>query len=647
MVFDRLFSPIRIGNVQIPNRIFLAPHGTNYVYRYSNEQLARYYQERARGGVGLIIHEAVYVHPGSYTRHGKVCGWEREAVPGYRRVVEAVHSEGVPIFCQLVHMGRQMTSFTSRRPVVAPSAIPCAETRETPHVLTEAEIQEIINYFAISAVHCRDAGMDGVEIHAANGYLIQQFLSPVSNQRQDRYGGSFENRMRFLREVIDAVRGAVGKDFVVGVRLCGAELVPGGLTLEDSCAVASELQSDGQIDYISVSVGNYSTHSIMIADMSYPRNTIAHLSAGIKAAGVHLPVLVAIRIAEPADAERILEQGQADMVGMARALIADPHLPRKAREGRLAEIRPCIYCLQECRDRVGKGGKLSCLVNPTVGMEGELEGGAVPPAQRRKRVVVVGGGVAGLECAITAARRGHEVILFEAAESLGGQCRLAAQIPIRSEFHRILDFLSGQVYAVGVDVRLSTYATAEQILSEEPDVVVVATGSQPNRLDVPGGEQALSVNDVLSGRAQVGRHVVVYDSGEGSWPFCGAVEYLSAKGLQVHAVTCLNSIGPSIPALSIPPLYERLFKRGVQMWTLQRLESIAGGNVILRHVYSHELTTIPDVDSVVAVVGRSAQDQLVAQLDGLVPELHVIGDALAPRQASDAIREGHFLARNL
>ena len=644
--FKYLFSPLKIGNVSVQNRIFNPAHGTMFSEnQLPGERLAYYHAERAKGGVGLIITEITAVHPTARPMGDVLAGWDKRLAVGYRRVADMVHEHGTKIFGQLWHCGRQGDSMHSRLPLWSASPIPSPANREIPHEMSVKEIKEIVNCFATTATYFREAGFDGVELHGAHGYIITQFMSPWSNERTDEYGGSLENRLRFPLEIIDAVRQAVGSDFVVGIRVSGDEFVSGGLTLDDMKGIAPKLEATGKLNYISVSIGNYSSHYLMIADMAVPLGAAVYLAAGIKEV-VQLPVFTVLRIKDPVQAEKILADGQADMVGMCRALICDPELPKKAKEGRLDDIRYCISCNQECRTHF-QGRAISCIQNPAVGFEKELGSGTVKPATNKKKVMVIGGGPAGMEAARVAALRGHDVELYEKDEKLGGQVNIAVKIPTRDEVSDIRRYLEIQMEKLGVNVRLNKEVTPELVKSINPDVVVVATGSRPFILPIPGANKDHVVNvwDVLEDKVEVGNYVVIVDGGDSFWPCLGTAEFLLDRGKRVEVISYLYYIGMSIPAQSLPTLYQRLHKKGVILTPQTSVKEILPNTLAVENVFTNEERRIEGVDTVVMATGNRASDELVKALEGKVKELHAVGDCVAPRKVQDAIREGNRIGR--
>ncbi|MDO8475862.1 MAG: FAD-dependent oxidoreductase [Candidatus Rokubacteria bacterium] len=646
--FPHLFSPLRIGPVTVPNRILLPAHGTMFADdNVPGERLAAYLAERARGGVGVIVTEITAVHPTSRPMDNVILGYDPKVILGFRRVAERIHEHGAKVFGQVWHCGRQSDGFFSGLPLWAPSAIPCPVSREMPHAMTRDEIAEVVAGYVTVARHMKAAGYDGIELHGGHGYLIQQFLSPWSNQREDEYGGSLDNRLRFALEVVSAVRREVGPGLAVGMRISGDELTPGGLTLRDMQEIVRRLEATGALDYFSVSVGNYTVHDVMIGDMTVPPGALVPLAAGIKEA-VRLPVATVMRIKDPVQAEQILADGHADLVAMCRALIADPELPLKAREGRLEEIRICTSCNQECRTHF-RGRGISCIQNPAVGRERELGAGTLRRAERPRSVLVVGGGPAGMECARIAVLRGHRVVLCERRVALGGQVRIATRVPTRTELGEVIRFLETQVRKLGVEVRLETEVTPALVEREAPDVVVLATGSEPRPAPAPanGAPLQLTVWEALEDPERAGRRVVLTDEGVGFWQCWGTAEFLAERGRQVTVVTPLLAAGPEIPAESAPNLFRRLRARGARWITSHTIREVRERQVVAAHVLSGRPTVLEDVDTLIRVPHQEACVGLANALSAAGVRVHTIGDCVAPRRITEAIREGHVLGRAL
>lgn len=646
-----LFSPLEIGPVVIRNRIASSAHITNFgLDGFPTERHAYYLAEKAKGGIGLIIMEAIYVHPSTHARRTAIAGFNPEIIPSLKRVTSTVHEHGAKVFAQLLHMGRQMVSTESRLPIMAPSAIPSQSKKEIPHAMTETEIEEIINAFGTSAKIARDAGFDGVEIHGAHGYLIQQFLSPHSNKRTDQWGGSFENRMRFSLRVINQVKEACGPDMAVGIRISGDEFTDGGLTLDDMQQIALSFEGTGKLDFINVSQCNYDglSFATMIPDMHFPFGSFVYLAAGIKSVVSKIPIFTVGRIIDPNHAEQILVDYQADVVCMTRATLCDPEMPNKAKENRLDEIRYCIGCNQGCVGMMHRGFAITCTQNPTVGLESQLGSGTMALAQVSKRVFVVGGGPAGMEAARVAAMRGHEVTLWEKQGALGGNILLAAAIPARQELGGVVRYLSHELERLGVQINLKAEVTAQLIEKEHPEVVIVATGAVPVLPDwsTSGTVNVVSVEDVVEGKAMVGERVIFVDD-DGHYRATSVVEFLTDQEKEVILITPRTIEGSDIVPISWITQHTRLRAAGVTIKTGSIVNRIEGQSVIVEDLYSGEESILEDIDSIVIAGVRKARDELFSELQGRIPELYAIGDAMSPRSILEAVREGHMLAREL
>jgi mycofactocin system FadH/OYE family oxidoreductase 2 len=648
--FQYLFTPLRIGNVTVENRIVAMPHTTLLSTDHLiGDRHVAYYAERAKGGAGLVIVETLIIHPTSQPLMNEAFAFDEREVPRYRELTAAVRRHGSRIFAQIAHGGRQLIDGTiSRLPLWGVSPVPLSVVSEVPMEMGEEEIAELLEAYARSARYVREGGFDGVELHASHGYLIQQFLSPLSNVRTDRWGGSLENRMRFAFEVIAAVRRAVGADFVLGLRLSADEFVPGGLTTDDTQEIARRLVATGALDYLSVSAGMGQTPFLITCDMNFPPASQAYLAGIIKQAVGSTPVFASQRINDPLLAERILAEGQADMVGMTRALVCDPELPRKAREGRLEDIRACIACNQNCIGRVMQSKSIGCIQNAAVGREREWGIGTLAAAARRKRVTVIGGGPGGMECARILAERGHAVTLHEKDDRLGGQVNLITQAASRQEFGGVVRYLSRQLEKLGVDVRLGATATAAAVLADRPDAVVVATGSVPERPPILGadGPSVCDVADLLAGRVEPGKRTVVID-GECFYRAITAADLLVGREAEVEVLSPVFFVGMNVTMPSLVITYMNLCGKGVVFTPMHMVRSIEDRAVNAFHVFSFAERRIDDVDTVVLAYPGRAAASLYQELKGAVPELYRIGDCVAPRKVDMAILEGHDVGRRI
>lgn len=661
--YPTLLSPLRIGPKVARNRSWMSAHATLLVKDnlFTDAHIA-YYEERARHGVAVITMEAMAVHETSLPYRGKALAFDPRMVPQFRKIADAVHAHGALLLAQPWHRGRETNSVASGVPVWAPSAVPCAVYREMPHVMTADDIDAIREGYRLSARHARDGGLDGVEVHSmAHGYLLNQFLSPATNHRDDAFGGSLENRLRLVLEIIQATREECGADMIVGVRINSDDGHEGGLRPDDWAEIAARMVASGHVDYVSCSHGTYLNRMLI-----YPTSPESHgfqmaATRTVKQA-VDKPVVGVGRIVTPEEAERHLANGDCDMVAMARALIADPEWLSKAARGEGDDIRPCVGA-NWCMSSIFAQAPIACIHNPAAGAERELGTGTVTRAARTRKVAVVGGGPGGLRAALTAAQRGHAVTLYERSAELGGQVRLWSQAPSRRELAGVAEWLERQVRKAGVDIRLQTVATEEMLLAERYESVVVATGSdalrhgwtpmRPEKWNgpaVPGTElpHVLSYMEALRGPLPAFRHALVYD-GLGGRQAVVTAEYLAAQGGAVRFATWLGQAAPDLAASrDWGKTYGMLRRMGVRFQADRELIAITPDSVLLRDVYTREDEVIEGVDLVVLVLGAEARDGLFHALaprraEGL--DLRLIGDALAPRRADAAIREGEIAAR--
>ncbi len=649
--FKHLFSPLQIGSVVVPNRIHFAAHMTNFGEDHLiSDQHISYYRERAKGGCGLITTEELSVHPSDHPYDKLVEAFDPRAIAGFLKLTHAIHQFETKIFAQLNHNGMQADGKISRLPVWGPSPGSDPIFRENSKEMELEDIQECIDYYVISANHAIQGGFDGIELQLGHSSLIRQFLSPATNFRDDRYGGSFDNRMHFCLEVVEAVRKTAGPDFPLGVRLNADEMHPdGGITLEIAQRIAKHLETTQRLDFIDLSLGTFHNLYLVEGSMHTPLAYTVPLSTAIRSI-VDLPVFCTNRINDPHLAEKILEQGQADMIGMVRALICDPELPIKSQIGRADDIRHCIACNQGCIGRMGLGNQLGCIQNPAVGKEEELGAGTLTPCDKPKKVVIVGGGPAGMETALVAILRKHEVVVFEKSEELGGQNIFAGKPAGRQEITGVTRWLKGQLAKLDFDLKLGVEATEELILSQDPDVVVIATGSTPKEKPFAGDysfPEVVNPIHILSGQVEAGNKVLLIDN-DGHHQATGLAELLADQGKAVHVITTSLFIGSQLgPLQDLELSRRRLADRGVTSTQDIAVLSIQGKLVEGLSVYSEEIVKFDGYDTVITVGGNDVRDELYFALKGKVKELFRVGDCLAPRKTDMAILEGHRLGRML
>jgi 2,4-dienoyl-CoA reductase-like NADH-dependent reductase (Old Yellow Enzyme family)/thioredoxin reductase len=648
--FPTLFSPLPVGHRTVKNRICCSAHAEAMAEDgMPSERLVRYYERKARGGVGFIMcFGSASVHPTSPGRDWNgVELFEDRVIPHLARFSEAMHRHGVPCVSQITHRGRRGRTVGTFQRLFAPSSVREPSHRETPHPLDERTMAEFIRAFADAAARLQRGGFDGCEVMASHCHLIDQFWTRNANRRTDRYGGDLANRMRFGIEVIRAIRERVGRDFIVGVRMTGDDFHEGGLDRGACQEIAGRLDELGLLDYFNVVGSSPETskgEAECVPDMSFPAGLYCPLAASVKAV-VRAPVIAVGRINDPAVAERALAGGQADLCVMTRALIADPDLPAKALRGATDDIRPCFGYNEGCIDRIYTGRGVTCVQNALIGRENEWADPA--PGAEPKRVVLVGGGPAGLECARVARLRGHLVILFEKNAELGGQTLIARRGPSRAEFDGACRYAAHQCRKHGVDIRLGVEADAATVLGESPDVVVVATGARALRPDGPGlAELGVSAWEVLLGRELPGRRVLVIDE-EYGYQALSAAEALLDRGREVHLVTSEQTIGSFLGSTTGPPVFRRLFSKGVTLHCNLRVVGLESRHAIARNVWSEREESLGPYDEFVYAYGGESVCDLAAELEGQVGRLALIGDCFAPRTLQHAIYEGHKLAREL
>ncbi len=646
--FKHLLSPIRIGANTVRNRSMSTAHGTGYAMDGKvSDKLIAYHLARVRGGIGLIVMEATGVDAspigakgGSYLRNS-----DDSVLPGYRKLSKVLHDEGAVVFTMLSHSGRNTTMGINGTPPRAPSPIPFDRARDIPRPLEIEEIKAITRAFADAACRAREGGLDGVELSYTHGNLVQQFMSPLTNLRQDEYGGCEENRLRIAREILEAVRKAVGDDYTLGIRFSADELVPGGYTIEDGVRYSRMMVDWGRLDYISVSAGTNGSmwsRAIHYPSISMPEKVLIPYSKQVKQA-VRVPVFCIGKISDPVEAEGILAAGEANVVGMTRAHIAEPAIIRKLMDDRIEDIRPCIHWNEGCFARKQRGGDLGCVLNPRTGREADWE--QLVPVEDYKSVMIIGGGPAGLEAGRVAAKRGHDVVLHEKAEQLGGQVRQIALTPHRRDYAVLTDWLERQARKSGVLVRTGSEMTAQKVLEAAPNVVIIATGANDTKPGVKGIDlpNVLTARQLLDG-APAGKKVVVGDW-DGRNMGMSVAEYLAVRGHEVEIVSTTMYVGEDAELMTWHPAYERLQNLGVKLTALSELVEVREEVAIVRALNGAH--TEVACDNVVVCCRGSAAEDLYLGLKGKVKRLYLIGDAYSPRQLEQAVYEGAKAARQI
>jgi 2,4-dienoyl-CoA reductase-like NADH-dependent reductase (Old Yellow Enzyme family)/thioredoxin reductase len=642
--FKKIFEPTSIGRMQLKNRIVMPPMGTNYAEAGGviSQRMLDYYEARARGGVGLIIVEGsapglqCITFPQASPSYQASLG-DDKFIPGWQKLTDAAHKYDAKVAIQIMHATLENWNGkvvqVSPSPVVVPARF-MGIAGGPPYELTVEEITERVKWFASAARRARGAGFDGVEIHGAHQYLVAAFLSSATNQRKDKYGGTVENKARFLVEILQAIREEAGQDFPVWVRINAQEWgVEDGVTIEETKQVVPlVVEAGAQAIHVSgYGAGSYIT-SAPIADTP---GFLVPLAEQIKAV-TNVPVIAVGRL-DIELGERILEEGKADLIAIGRRLMADPDLSNKAAEGRFGEITPCIGCM-ECIDRLlfdADGEGVSCVVNPALGRECEYK---VKPASKAKNVVVVGGGPAGMQAAIVAAQRGHKVTLYEKDAKLGGQLSIAALPPFKADISPWIDYLVSRIREAGVAVKLNTDATAEIIMKGNPDAVVIATGGTPLMPEIPGIDKSnvVTAQDVLSGKVEAKHNVVIIGGGMVG---CETGHYLVEQGKTVTIIEILKRMANDMFFMARRRLMNGLRSKKVTLLTSASCEEIKEGSVQVTTAEGKQ-ETIP-TDTVVIAVGYKANNHLYKTLEGKVPEIYCVGDSSEPRRILEATSEGY------
>lgn len=643
--FKYLFTPVTIGTLTIDNRIVMLPLTTGFGENDETvgNRLINFYADRAKGGVGLIVVPFSPVPAGSPMEPGL---YDDRFLPGIRRLTDTIHTYGAKIAAQLITSYHVMLR-DGIPEVVGPSPVMNQMVRTIPRPLTSEEINYIVQEYGQAACRAREGGFDAVEMMVGGGYLLNRFLSPISNKREDEYGGSLENRMRIILEIIENVRKEVGKDFPIGCRLNVEEQMEGGHTIEDSKEVVQILENAG-IRMINVYTGWHES-PLPTVQASLPKGAFVHLAEKVKG-WVNIPVIAANRINGPVVAEKILAEGKTDLVGMARALLADPELPNKAREGRGDEIVPCLAC-SNCLTEIltsykdwGKPVSTSCTVNPLAGKEGEY---ADEPAHKSKKVFVIGGGPGGMEAARTAALRGHNVTLYDRGSELGGRLLIASIPPYKDEIKSLVKSLAVRAKKAGVEIRLGSDVGSKTIEEEKPDVLILATGSTSIIPDIPGvdGPNVVSAEDVLRGAKTVSGNVLIVGGGMVG---CETAEFLiehTRSVIQVTVLEMLNRMADNVSPTYRPFFLGRLKKAGIRMETNTTVQEITKKGVKVSR--KEGAADFIEADYVVLAVGFTVYNPFDERINEVVPEVYSIGDCVKPRMIKEAMEEGFYIGRKM
>ncbi len=618
---DPLLQPYRLIHLTLKNRIMSTAHEPGYTEDgLAGDRYIRYHHEKAKGGIAMtMIAGSTVVARDSAQAFMNMQAWKDEVIPGLKRLTDLCHDEGTAVMIQLTHLGRR-TNWNKEHwlPVLAPSMVREPAHRAFPKEMEDWDIERVVKDYGTAAARMKEAGMDGIEFEAY-GHLMDQFWSPATNRRSDNYGGSLENRMRFALRVLDSVRENVGPDFIVGIRMSCDEAWQKGYGRDEGVEIARRFIATGKVDFLNVIKGHIDhdralTDIIPVAGMK----ASPHLDfAGEVRAETKFPVFHANRIADIATARHAIAEGKLDMVGMTRAHIADPHIVKKVREGREEEIRPCVgatYCLES----VYAGTGALCVHNPSTGREATMPQIVADNAGEKRKFVIVGAGPAGLEAARVAGERGHDVTVFEASDQPGGQVRLAARTPNRRDIIGVVDWRVARLEKLGIDLRLNTYAAADDVRALDPDIVLVCTGGLPNKDIVEeGADLAVSSWDILSGEVAPAEDVLVFDD-NGHQPGMQAAWLAVDKGAKVEIVSPERTFAPELGALTHAPYAEFFQTHGVTITILSRVSGIAReGNKLRVTLYSDFSGTAHDerlVDQVVVEHATLPLDELYFEL---------------------------------
>ncbi len=641
-MLNNLFSKGKIGNCEIKNRLAVTAMVTNYCDEKGmiTERFIRYHEEKAKGGWGLIITEDYSVNehcmgykyiPGLYND---------EQIPGNKEFTERIHKYGTKVFAQIYHGGRQShAGVNGGVQPIAPSAIPCPWCRDLPKEMTKADIRRVVNDFGECARRVKESGFDGLELHAGHGYLLAEFMSTYANKRTDEYGGCLDNRLRIIKEVYDAMRANVGDDFPITIRFSADEDMPGGRDIAETRVLAKLFEEWG-FDALHVSGGVYGDYNRGIVSPMYEKHAwLADAAAEVKKI-VNIPVITVNRINDPRMADGLIEMGKADFVGMGRGSLADPELPNKAKAGKLCDIRYCIGCLQGCTGALYVGGPVTCLVNPSVGLEYKCDYSKV---ECPKNIAVIGGGPAGLTTAITAARRGHQVTLFEAKDRVGGQFVSAAYPPAKGEFTTFLNWAGKQLNDYGVHVLLNTKATVEMIKNGNYDEVVVATGGTPivpaiKGIDLP---HVVVAEDVLVGKVAAGDNCIIAGGGEVG---CETAAHLAGCQKGATIVEMKPQLMEDLDGVNKHALKGILKRFEVNAYTNTKVLEIKENAVVVDTPAGEK--EIP-CDCVVLAMGYKPESKLADELENAGIAAHKIAGAVRTSNALIANKEGFELGMSL
>lgn len=639
-MLENLFKPFRIKNLELKNRIVM-PGLASFLIEDDGsitDKTIEHYRRRAAGGPAMVIVEAHAVAPEGVVSNHQARIYDDRFIEGLAKIVAAIKSEGCVPGIQIHHAGRQTSARVIKRKPYAPSPLPCPTIRGEVEPMSVDAIQEIVQKFGDSAVRALQAGFELLEIHGAHGYLINQFLSKFSNIRNDQYGGTTEARTRFAKEVIELIRKRVGDDFPLSFKISAQEFVPDGLDVDESIEILKQLVPLG-LDIVQVSAGNDDTPEWICQPMFMKKACLMDSAARIKKV-LDVPVMSVGRINDPIVADTIIAEGKADLVCIGRGLLADPEMPRKAQAGQIEDIRTCIAC-NTCMESIFRKGRIECLVNPALGREKEME---IHPTDSPKKVMVIGGGPGGLNVAWVAAKRGHDVHLYEKQPVLGGQLTLGSITNYKHELLSLINYQKRQIEKSGVHTHLDFEVTLDTIKEEKPDVIILSTGSTPILPGVPGIDKPIvfSLSQIFSdGKPSVEKTVVIGGGATG----CEVAHHLSENGCPVTIVEMLPKIAATLESITRKVLINQLKERGVEILTEHKLSRVEDNGVFVTDKEGREFFI--EADRMIVAVGNRPDNRLYEEIRSLDLEVYQIGDCLEPRGAKQAIYEGASIGRSI
>ena len=650
--YKNLFQPLELRHRTLDNRIVFGAHTANMSEQgLPGERHRGYYEERAIGGAAMIVVEPMPVHATAVLTRGNFRHCDDAVIPHFRKLTDAVHAHGTTILQQLYHVGQHGDSDLSFMPHWSPSGLASYHDSDGSHTLRESEILEVIECFTLAAKRCQAAGFDGVDLFAAYHALLDQFWTPWSNKRDDRWGGSLENRCRLSVSIINSIREACGEDFIIGMSISYSEETPYVMTLDQLQEIIAQHDVTANLDYVSCGAGNYVDYERLMATFVYGDKQGVPLAAALKSVVKHAKVTAECHIRTPENADYTIASGDSDLVSIVRGQIADPHLTNKAREGRDEDIRGCISCNQMCWGRRSRDYWISCLINPSAGREFEWGGDRFRKTDQPKKVLVVGAGPAGMEAARVAAERGHEVTLVEALGDPGGQFRLAGLAPRRGQITELIAWYLRQFEQLGVDVRYFSPLDEQDILEFGADEVVLATGSLPDGLarqrwlpeheQLPGLENGhvYACEEVLRGQAELGKSVIVLDEG-GNWRGTGTAWHLADKGHEVTIVTPDELIGKELSRTTVDSRIRAALKKlGVSFMTESVIAYWHGDHATVRSLLDGSTQRV-DASTIVTATTNTVFNDVELALAESDIKFHLVGDAAAPRQAPYAFHDG-------